>query len=311
MFTPKVQLYPLPVTRALDAAEKVGTGDDAAAWHGAVMRLADVLAYYLGAVAVAQYSQALYTGQIETDPTLNRSLRSLRRILPGQWLGWAARGLAATQDGVVEGLVKVEGLAEWYSKKQAGDVAKAYEALRALMVDRLAYTGEYGPQESVSPRTLLEMVDQYRIRRGKTNEGSFPPEFDKQVAGALLPGLREMLQGARFLKEYDLYAPGQRQLLMGPKPTSPMPPIAAPPEAAAAATLLLYPPGEAPDYTKRPDLQAERQPLFPLDPLLAYVRCDQCNRHRVAALREVADNTPTYLGLDPDCGHTIRVLSAE
>jgi len=35
---------------------------------------------------------------------------------------------------------------------------------------------------------------------------------------------------------------------------------------AAAATILLYPPGEAPDYTKRPNPQAERVPLFPLDP---------------------------------------------
>ncbi len=298
MFTSKAKLYPLPVTRALYAAEKVCAVGEGRDCHVAVMSLADVLAYYLGAIGVAQYSQALYTGQIEADPTLNRSLRSLRRLLPGQWLEWAGRGLAATPGG------QVAGLDEWYTGKQSGEIAQAYEGLRQLMANHLAYTGEYGPQESVSPRTLLELVDQYRIRRSKTKEESRPPDFDEQVTGVLLPGLRAMVQSAGFLKEYDLYAPQQRQLLMGPKATTPMPPIQTPPDAAA--TLLLLPPGEAPDYTKRPDLQAERLPLFPLDPLLAYIRCDRCNRHRVAALREVANGTPSYLGLDPDCEHTIE-----
>ena len=80
-----------------------------------------------------------------------------------------------------------------------------------------------------------------------------------------------------------------------------MPPISAP--ADVPASLLLYPPGEAPDYTKRPNLQSERVPLFPLDPLLAYPECHECNRPRVAALQEVVSGAPTYLGLDPDCGH--------
>jgi hypothetical protein len=294
---PKAPVYPLPVARALEAAEKACGGDDAAACHVAVMRLADTLAYYVGAIAVAQYTQALLTGQVEPDPTLSRSLRSLRRVLLGQWLGWAARGLAATPEG------PVEGLAGWYGTRQAGEVASAYGGLLGLMRERLAYNGDYGHQETVSPRTLLELVDQYLIRRGKTPADALPPDFDRRVTATLLPGLRATLDGAEFLKEYALYAPQQRQLLMGSKPVTPMPPMQAPAEAAEAATLLLYSPGEEPDYTKRPDLQKQREPVFPLDPLLVYVTCPQCDRHRVAALQEVIAGTPHYLGLDPDCEH--------
>jgi hypothetical protein len=296
---PKLPLYPLPVARALEAADKAYGGEDAATCHAAVIRLANTLAYYVGAIAVAQYTQALLTGQIEPDPTLNRSLRSLRRVLLGQWLGWAARGLAATPDG------PVEGLARWYVEKQAGDIASAYGGLLVLMREHLAYKGDYGSQKAVSPGTLLELVDQYRIRRGKTTAGSLPPDFDGRVTETLLPGLRAAIEGAAFLKEYALYAPQQRQMLMGPKPTTPMPPIQAPAEAAEAATLLLYSPGEEPDYTKRPDQQKQREPLFPLDPLLVYTPCPQCDRHRVAALQEVIAGTPHYLGLDPDCEHKI------
>ena len=99
----------------------------------------------------------------------------------------------------------------------------------------------------------------------------------------------------------------QRQLLMGLKPTTPMPPISPPGDVAAAATILLYPPGEAPDYTKRPSLQTEREPLFPLDPLLVYLWCSQCERNVVAALREVVANEPVYLSLDPECEHNITL----
>src|SRR5438270_3731989 len=87
--------YPLPIARALSAAEEVCTGGDLAACHAATLRLADAIVYYLGAIAAAHYTQALYAGGAAADPTLNRSLRSLRRILPGQWLGWVGRGLAA------------------------------------------------------------------------------------------------------------------------------------------------------------------------------------------------------------------------
>lgn len=296
---PKAQVYPLPVARALEAAGRACGGDDWATCHAAVMRLADALAYYVGAIAVAQYTQALLTGQIEPDPTLSRSLRSLRRVLLGQWLGWAARGLAAAPGG------PVEGLARWYADKQGGDIASAYGGLLDLMREHLAYNGDYGPQETVLPRTLLELADQYRIRRSKTPNDSLPPDFDRQVTETLLPGLRAVIDCAAFLKEYDLYAPQQRQLLMGSKPTTPMPPIQAPVESAEAATLLLYSPGEEPDYTKRPDLQKQREPLFPLDPLLTYLPCPQCNRHRIAALQEVVAGMPRYLGLDPDCQHGV------
>ena len=293
------QVYPLPVARALEAAEKACEGDEAALCHAAVMRLAETPAYYVGAIAVAQYTQALLTGQIEADPTLSRSLRSLRRVLLGQWLGWAARGLAATPEGTVEGL------ASWYGTRQGGEVASAYGGLLELMREHLAYNGDYGPQETVSPRTLLELVDQYRIRRSKVSAEGLSQEFDRTAADVLLSGLRAALESGTFLKGYDLYAPQQRQLLMGPKAITPMPPIQPPAEMAEAATLLLYPPGEEPDYTKRPDLQKQRAPLFPLDPLLVYLRCPECNRHRVGALREVIEGTPRYLGLDPDCEHDL------
>ncbi len=293
-------LYPLPVSRALAVAEQASAAaaDDSTSYHAAVLRLADAIMYYLGAVAVGQYSQALYLGNAQVDPTLNRSLRNLRRLLPGQWLGWISRGLAATPNG------PVEGLAAWYSGEQdRGELPKAYQAVQRIMADTLAYTGEYGPRDRVSPRLLLELIDQYRIRRSKTPSDTLSPDIDAQVSNALLSGLRALLASADFITRYPLYAPNQRQLLTGSKPTVPMPPISAP--ADSTATILIYPPGEAPDYTRRPDLQTERLPLFPLDPLLVYIHCPQCDRYRVAALREVVGGKPSYLGLDPDCGHTI------
>ncbi len=291
-------LYPLPVSRALSVAEQAFAAADSTSYHAAVLRLADAIMYYLGAVAVGQYSQALYLGNAQVDPTLNRSLRNLLRLLPGQWLGWTARSLAATPNG------PVEGLAAWYSgDHDSGELPKAYQVVQHIMADTLAYTGEYGPRDRVSARLLLELIDQYRIRRSKTVSDTLSPDIDAPVSNALLPGLRALLASAGFITLYPLYAPNQRQLLTGPKPTVPMPPISAP--ADATATILIYPPGEAPDYTKRPDLQTERLPLFPLDPLLVYIHCPPCDRYRVAALREVVGGKASYLGLDPDCGHTI------
>src|SRR3954451_24538931 len=103
-------LLPLHITLALQEADQ-RCAEGGGGCHDAVMRLAETVSYHLGAVAVAQYSQALYTEQIEADPTLNRSLRSLRRILPGQYLAWAARGLESTPDGPVAG---VHG---WYNEQ--------------------------------------------------------------------------------------------------------------------------------------------------------------------------------------------------
>jgi hypothetical protein len=295
---PNTRTYPLPIARALEAAEKACTrsAGDGAACHDAVMRLADSIVYYLGAVAVAQYSQGVYLESAEPDPTLNRSLRSLRRVLPGQWLGWIARGLAATPGG------PVAGFAAWYTAEESGDVAAAYEALQRIMAEELAYKGEYGARQTASPRLLLELVDQYRIRRGKAPAEALARDLDARVSSALLPGLRALLGSAAFLGDYPLYAPGQRQLLMGTKPTTPMPPLSAPTDAEA--TLLVYPPGEMPDFTKRPNLQTERLPLFPLDPLLVYLHCPECDLYRVAALQEVVGGAPSYTGLDPECGHT-------
>src|SRR4051812_14654122 len=126
-------LLPLHITLALQEADQ-RCAEGGGGCHDAVMRLADVTVYHLGAVAVAQYSQALYTEQIEADPTLNRSLRSLRRILLGQWLTWAARGLESTPNG------PVVGLRDWYNEAQGGELARAYEALLEVMVEQMEYT---------------------------------------------------------------------------------------------------------------------------------------------------------------------------
>lgn len=289
--------YPLPISRTLSRADNACASGEAVDCHAAVPKLADAITYYLGAVAVGQYSQALFLGDAEVDPTLNRSLRNLRRLLPGQWLGWITRSLVATPNG------PVEGFADWYSAEQSGAPSEAYKTVQKTLSENLAYTGEYGPRERVSPRLLLELIDQYRIRRSKTPADALPSGIDETISNALLSGLHTLLASAHFLTQYPLYAPNQRQLLMGLKPTMPMPPISAP--ADSAASLLLYPPGEVPDYTKRPNLQAERQPLFPLDPLLIYMHCVQCNQYRVAALQGVDAGTPAYLGLDPDCGHRL------
>jgi hypothetical protein len=292
--------YPLPIARALHDAERACPGDgDKVKCHDAALWLTNILACYLGAVAVGQYSQALYRDQIEADPTLNRSLRSLRRVMPGQWLLWAARGLAATPDG------PVAGLSEWYSHLETGALAEAYTIVRDVMVTRMEYEGEYGPRTEVSPRLLLELVDQYRVRGSKLPSDALPTEALAQVASAVMRGARILLEGAPSLAQYPLYAPQQRRLLMGLEATTPMPPMQAPEGAVEAATLLFYPPGVIPDYTKRPTLQAELLPLLPLDPLLSYLYCRECDAYQVAALREVANGAPTYQGLDPQCRHTI------
>jgi hypothetical protein len=285
--------YPLPIARALQAAESDPT-------HGAAWALADAITLYLGAMAVGQYSRATLVGDAEPDPTLNRSLRSLRRVLPGQWLLWSARGLAQTPGGAVERL------SEWYEQRGAGPVADAYASLLSTMRGRLGYEGEYGERPEASPRDLLELVDQYRVRLKKVGEEALDEESKARVAGALAGGLRALLE-APFFADYQLYAPGERKLLMGPEPRMPMPPLTVPTGAAELATLLLYPPGEMPDFTKRPRLNEERQPLFPLDPLLVYAHCPMCDEYRVAALREVADGAPLYAGLDPACGHPVRL----
>jgi hypothetical protein len=175
------------------------------------------------------------------------------------------------------------------------------------MVEKLSYGGEYGPRDEVSPRLFLELLDQYRVRRGKTPGDALQPGTLGEVADAALSGVRSLMQSATFLTEYQLYAPQQRKLLMGLEAATPMPPMHAPEDAAETATLLLYPPGEKPDYTRRPTLQAERLPLFPLDPLLTYLYCKECDEHHVAALREVINSLPIYQGLDPECKHVIRI----
>jgi hypothetical protein len=295
-------LFPLHIARSLQEADRATSGADK---HSATLMLADAITCYLGALGVAQYSQALLTEQIEGNPTLNRSLRSLRRVLPGQWLGWAAMSLEAVPNG------PVEGLGQWYLHGSFDHVGPAYEALLRIMKLHLAYTGDYGSRQFVPPRILLEMVDQYRIRRSKMPPEVLIENLDEQVADALLPGLRALLDTAGFLSEYPLYAPEARQLLMGVKPTTPMPPMSVPVDLLGAATLLLFKPGAVPDYTRRPTMDDARQPLFPLDPLMVYIQCGECNRNRVAVLSEVANGTPTYRGLDPQCRHEIIFTQKE
>ena len=290
-------LLPLHIARALRAVERATPGSDQ---HARVVDLADGLLYYVGALAIAQYSQAVVLEQINADPTLNRSLRSLRRILPGQWLGWTARALEATPTGVVEGL------SEWYSQDSSAALATSYEELRSIMVADLAYAGDFGSRTFVPPRSLLELLDQYRIRRDKTPPGALLGDLDERVVNALLPGLRSAIDRASFLREYVLYAPGQRQLLMGVKATTPMPPMSAPADLVDTATILLYPPGTIPDFTKRPKRNEERGPLFPLDPLIVYIESKECDRFIMAALSRVENGRPVYKGLDPECRGVIK-----
>src|SRR3712207_8665145 len=81
-----------------------------------------------------------YTGQIEPDPTLSRSLRSLRRVLSGQWLLWVARGLEASPQG------PVSGLAQWYAARVGGDLAARSEE----------HTSELQSRQYLVCRLLLE-----------------------------------------------------------------------------------------------------------------------------------------------------------
>ena len=166
-------LLPLHIARALRAIDKATQGTER---HVRVLELADDLLYYLGALAIGQYSQAIVLEQINADPTLNRSLRSLRRILPGQWLGWTAKGLEATPGGVVKGL------SEWYLQESMPELVAAYTELLSIMVADLRYTGDFGERTFVQPRALLELVDQYRIRRGKISPEALPEDLDKRVA---------------------------------------------------------------------------------------------------------------------------------
>jgi len=294
--------YALPVARASREADR-SCSEDESSCHDSALWLTEVITCYLGAIAVGQYTQALYSGTIEADPTLNRSLRSLKRLLPGQWLLWGARGLAATPGGLVAGL------SDWYTRAETGPLADAYAAVRGVMVEHLEYAGDYGPATEVSPRLFLELLDQYRIRLSKSSPEALSADQRLALGKTILSGLRALLESGRFLAEYRLYAPQQRKLLMGLEESTPMPPISAPDDAAESATLLLYPPGALPDYTKRPGTQADLLPLFPLDPLLAYLYCQECDSYRVAALRGLEGQTPTYQGLDPACRH--KIIPAE
>jgi hypothetical protein len=290
-------LLPLHITRALGAVDKTEQGREQ---HARVLELADGILYYVAALAVGQYLQGVVLEQVQADPALNRSLRSLRRVLPGQWLGWAAKGLEATPNGIGEGL------GDWYLRESTPELVASYEALRGIMVEDLGYNGDFGERAVVPPRGLLELVDQYRIRRGRVQAESVPEGVDEKVVGALLPGLRAAISGAGFLGEYVLYAPAQRQLLMGRKATTPMPPISAPADLAEAATVLVYARSSVPDFTKRPSGDEQSRPLFPLDPLIVYIESKECDRFIMAALKGVEGGKPIYKGLDPECEGEIR-----
>jgi hypothetical protein len=290
-------LLPLHIARALRAVDRATQGIEQ---HARVLELADGLLYYLGALAIGQYSQAVVLEQVNADPALNRSLRSLRRVLPGQWLGWTAKGLEATPDGIVKGL------REWYLQESTPELVTSYETLRGIMVADLGYTGDFGERTFVPPRGLLELVDQYRIRRGKVPPETLTGGVDERVAGALLPGLRAAISRATFLGEYVLYAPAQRQLLMGVKATTPMPPMSAPADLLDAASILLYPQSSVPDFTKRPSGDEENRPLFPLDPLIVYIESKEYDRFVMAALSGVEGGKPVYKGLDAECKGEIK-----
>ena len=111
-------LLPLHIARALRAVDKATQGTEQ---HARVLELADGLLYYLGALAIGQYSQAVVLEQINADPALNRSLKEPATHFAGQWLGWTAKGLEATPNGVVKGL------SEWYLHESMPELVMAYD----------------------------------------------------------------------------------------------------------------------------------------------------------------------------------------
>ena len=294
-----IEDYPEPVARAW---QRVLIASPLPSFHHRQLLVAaETLAYYLGAVAISAYEQ--YQGEGGTpDAALNRSLRSLRRPTFGQWLGWVRAALGAVPAG--ESLLP--GLAAAYEAPDNGMLLLGYEGLRQMMVVQLGYTGEYGVREAASPRLLLELINQYQLRRANH---PLPADsgFDEMGAVSVMaPGLRAALSRLAMLAAYPLLGlvrtpAGTVEVLrlQGLSPQASSMELDA--EAAAPGTLLLADPDEL--------------PMLVLDPWLIYVECPQCGQVQVAAFGRREGETLYYRGLE--CEHTwgqsseLRLVEAE
>ncbi len=278
--------YPGPLARAW---QRVLIASPRAAFHHRqLLVLAETLVDYVAAIALAAYAADQAAGA-PPDPTLNRSLRSLRRPTFGQWLGWAAAGLVAVPP---EG-APVPGLAAAYETPHADLMLTAYEGLRGIMVVQLDYTGEYGAREAVSPRLLLELLNQYQLRLAR-----HPPApavgFDEMAVIAVLgPGLRTVLGHLAVLAAYPLLALARGEAgaievlrLQGLDVVEAA--VELEPGAAPPGTLLLA--------------DAEDQPMLVLDPWMIFAACPECGQVQVAVFAGREGDVLQYHGLE--CEHT-------
>ena len=289
--------YPQPLARAW---QRVLIASPRASFHHRqLLVLAEVLAEYLGAVAVSAYEQFQAEGGAP-DPTLNRSLRNLRRPTFGQWLGWVRGALAA----VPPAAALIPGLAPAYDSPDTGMLLVGYESLRQLMVVQLGYTGEYGAREAATPRLLLELINQYQLRRANH---PLPPDsgFEEMaVVTVLAPGLRAALGYLAPLAAYPLLGlvrtpAGAVAVLRLQGLDIGESSVELDPDATPPGTLLLATP--------------EELPALVLDPWLIYAQCPTCGQVQVAAFRGRQDDEWRYHGLDceHDWGQTAGVRLAE
>ena len=278
-----VQHYPMPLARGwqrvLVAAPRPSVH------HEALLALAETLTCLLGGIAVAAYTQRGATA----DPTLNRSLRNVRRLTWGQWLGWVRGALAAVSGDTAP----IPGLAAAYEATDTNLLLLGYEGLRGQMVVYLGYTGDYGHEEAASTRLLLELINQYQLRLT-----THPPPPDSGwdpmgIVTVLAPGLRAALRRFPMLADYPLLglvrdADGQVQVLRLTGFSATESSVEMEPEVEPPGTLLLADPDEL--------------PMLVLDPWLVFARCSECANVQVAAFAGQAGAHPRYQGLD--CGHT-------
>lgn len=275
--------YPMPLARGwqrvLVAAPRPSVH------HEALLALAETLANLLGGIAIAAYTQRGATA----DPTLNRSLRNLRRPTFGQWLGWARGALAALPPAEAP----VPGLAAAYEATDTNLLLLGYEGLRGQMVVYLDYAGDYGHQEAASTRLLLELINQYQLRLA-----THPPAPDSGwdpmgIVTVLAPGLRAALGRFPMLADYPLLGlvrdpAGQIAVLRLTGFSATDSSVEMEPEVEPPGTLLLADPDEL--------------PLLVLDPWLVFARCPDCGNVQVAAFAGQDGPQMQYHGLD--CGHT-------
>jgi hypothetical protein len=278
-----VQHYSIPLARGwqrvLVAAPRPSVH------HEALLALAETLTRLLGGIAVAAYTQRGATA----DPTLNRSLRSTRRLTWGQWLGWVRGALAAVPDADAP----VSGLAAAYEATDTNLLLLGYEGLRGQMVVYLGYTGDYGHEEAASPRLLLELINQYQLRLS-----THPPPPDSGwdpmgIVTVLAPGLRAALGRFPMLADYPLLglvrdADGQVQVLRLTGFSATESSVEMEPDVEPPGTLLLADPDDL--------------PMLVLDPWLVFARCPECENVQVAAFAGQEGAQMRYQGLD--CGHT-------